>query len=210
MTRNVSRGLVLTVLALVLTCCGSGDPATESAPTPQPTSIAPHPTSVVPREPRHRATTSPAPAPVPSRLDIAAIGLSTSLGALGLNEDGTVEVPKDPALAGWFNLGTVPGRRGSAVILGHVDSPAGPAVFADLATLSVGDDIEVGLSNGTVVTFEVQEVATFANADFPAQRVYADTTGRSALNLVTCGGEYDRDRGGYQSNVIVFSERVPT
>ena len=127
---------------------------------------------------------------------------------LGLNEDGTVEVPEDPERAGWFDLGTTPGQRGSAVILGHVDSLDGPAVFADLGTLRTGDHIEVGLSDDTLVTFEVRRVATFPNAEFPARRVYAGTTDRRVLNLVTCGGEYDRDRGGYQSNVVVFTRRV--
>lgn len=196
MVRHISRAVLLLVAALALACCG-GAPATVSTPAREPDSGA---TS----EPEHRSPTRP----TPSRLDIPAIGLSTSMITLGLNEDGTVEVPKDPARAGWFDLGTVPGQPGSAVILGHVDSAEGPAVFADLATLRAGDRITIGLSDSTTVTFEVQRVATYANADFPAQHVYAGTPDRPGLNLVTCGGEYDADRGGYQANVVVFTQRV--
>ena len=196
MARIVGRGAVLLLLTLALTCCG-GDPGPKAVPTQ-------HSDVAAPSGSAGRSATGAAP----SHLEIPAIGLSTSLIELGLNKDETVEVPEDPARAGWFELGTVPGQRGSAVILGHVDSPDGPAVFADLSTLRTGDHIEVGLSDDTVVTFEVRRVATFANAEFPAQRVYAGTRGRRALNLVTCGGEYDRDRGGYQANVVVFTERV--
>lgn len=141
-------------------------------------------------------------------LAIPRIGVDTRLVRLGLNDDGTVEVPSVPETAGWFDLGTVPGRRGSAVILGHVDSVDGPAVFAGLSTLRGGDQVRVVLSDDERVTFEVTGIETYANADFPAQRVYAGSRRSRTLNLVTCGGEYDRDRGGYQSNVVVSTQRV--
>lgn len=148
------------------------------------------------------------PAATPVHLTIPSLAITTPLVLLGLNDNGTVEVPSAPNRAGWFRLGTVPGRRGSAVILGHVDSSEGPAVFADLSTMRPTDRVQVGLSDDTLVTFEVTAVETYANADFPADRVYAGTTRVAELNLVTCGGTYDADRGGYQSNVVVFTSRT--
>ena len=142
------------------------------------------------------------------RLAIPRIGVDTRLVRLGLNDDGTVEVPTAPETAGWFGLGTVPGHRGSAVVLGHVDSVDGPAVFSDLSGLRSGDRVLVVLSDDGVVDFEVRGIATYANADFPAQRVYAGSRRTRTLNLVTCGGEYDRERGGYQSNVVVHARRI--
>lgn len=141
-------------------------------------------------------------------LTVPGIGVDTRLVRLGLNDDGTVEVPTAPETAGWFDLGTVPGRRGSAVILGHVDSADGPAVFAGLSTLRAGDRMQVVLSDAATVAFEVTSLETYANADFPARRVYAGSLRERTLNLVTCGGEYDRERGGYQSNVVVYTRRV--
>jgi sortase (surface protein transpeptidase) len=137
------------------------------------------------------------------RLTIPGIDVDARLVRLGLNGDGTVEVPTAPETAGWFELGTVPGRRGSAVILGHVDSVDGPAVFAGLSALRSADRVQVVLSDDGTVQFEVTGIETYANADFPAQRVYAGSRRARTLNLVTCGGEYDRERGGYQSNVVV-------
>jgi sortase (surface protein transpeptidase) len=145
---------------------------------------------------------------VPTHLTIPGLGVSTRLVGLGLNGDGTVEVPSDPDAAGWFRLGTVPGARGSAVILGHVDSVDGPAVFADLTSVRIPDRVQVALSDDTTVTFEVTAVETYANDDFPADLVYAGTRRGRELNLVTCGGEYDSERGGYQSNVVVFTRRT--
>ena len=51
-------------------------------------------------------------------------------------------------------------------------------------------------------------VETYANADFPAQRVYAGSRRARTLDLVTCGGAYDAERGGYQSNVVVYTRRT--
>jgi sortase (surface protein transpeptidase) len=166
--------------------------------------------------PSGTATATPSPAQgrqvagnlTARHLTIPSLGVDTRLVDLGLQDDGTVEVPSLPETAGWFGLGTVPGGRGSAVILGHVDSVDGPAVFADLATMRPADRVHVVLSDDSLVTFEVTGIETFDNADFPADRVYAGTRRRRELNLVTCGGVYDSERGGYQSNVVVFTRHV--
>ncbi|WP_220451163.1 class F sortase [Nocardioides dongkuii] len=143
----------------------------------------------------------------PVRLAIPAIGVSTPLVGLGLEEDRTVEVPEDADRAGWFELGPPPGVTGSSVILGHVDSAAGPAVFARLEDLERGDVVEVGRADGSEVAFEVLRLELYPNAEFPAQRVYA-ASGARRLNLVTCAGDYDAGRGGYQSNLVVYTRQV--
>lgn len=167
-------------------------PATPATPTPTPSSAS--------------ATPARSATGVPAHLSIPAIGVSTDLVRLGLQPDTTVEVPQDPARAGWYEPGTVPGQPGSAVVLGHVDSVEGPAVFYRLAQLQRGDLVRVGEADGSVATFVVRRVATYANDDFPAEQVYAGDPARRFLNLVTCGGWYDADRGGWQGNVVVYSE----
>lgn len=144
----------------------------------------------------------------PVRLEIPTIGVTTRLVRLGLMPDRTVEVPGNADLAGWFHRGPAPGRRGSAVILGHVDSLDGPAVFARLQELRPGDDVTIRRDDGSRLRFVVTEAVLYPNADFPAQRVYAARGGRR-LNLVTCGGTYDSGRGGYQSNLVVYTHRAP-
>ena len=140
----------------------------------------------------------------PAVLDIPAVAVSTPLVSLGLMPDRTVEVPDDPDVAGWFRRGPSPGGYGSAVILGHVDSSEGPAVFARLQELRPGDRLTVRRADGSTVPFVVLRSVLYANADFPAVRVYA-AQGSRRLNLVTCGGVYDPARGGYQSNLVVYT-----
>jgi sortase (surface protein transpeptidase) len=170
-----------------------------------------------PKEPTRAAPVAATAVPVtggavqkaarPTHLRIPAIDVSATVTSLGIHPDQTVEVPANPDQAGWYRLGTLPGQAGSAVILGHVDSTHGPAVFYRLRSLTQGDEIAVRASDGSVTHFEVTSIATYANADFPAQKVYRPT-GRPGLALVTCGGLYDSAHGGYQSNVVVFADLV--
>ncbi|WP_221177116.1 class F sortase [Nocardioides pocheonensis] len=143
----------------------------------------------------------------PTHLRIPAIDVSATVTSLGIHPDRTVEVPANPDQAGWYRLGSHPGQAGSAVILGHVDSTHGPAVFYRLRSLTRGDGIAVRASDGSITHFEVTSISTYANADFPAQKVYR-STGRPGLALVTCGGRYDAAHGGYQANVVVFADLV--
>jgi sortase (surface protein transpeptidase) len=184
-------------IGLVIARVYEPSPATRDA-TPT-TSAAPQPRDIRPPPVETADTVS-----LPVRLTIPAIDVSTSLGRLALQPDQTVEVPSDPDQAGWYELGTRPGALGSAVILGHVDSTSGPAVFYRLSELRRGDRLSVGRLDGSIVHFKVTSVVTYANSLFPAQRVYA-TQGRKRLNLVTCGGDYDESNGGYQSNVVVYT-----
>jgi hypothetical protein len=145
----------------------------------------------------------------PVQLVIPELGLSVALGTLGLNPDGTVQVPSTADQAGWFRLGPFPGEVGSAVILGHVDSYKGPGVFFRLRSLVPGDQVDVALATGVVAEFSVTSVTTYPKAAFPAQAVYA-SHGISALQLVTCGGVFDHQTGSYLSNVVVYSTLIGT
>jgi sortase (surface protein transpeptidase) len=143
----------------------------------------------------------------PERIVIPAIGVDAEVIDLGVQDDGTMEVPTDFAQTGWFQHGPRPGRVGPALIAGHVDDRDGPAVFFRLAELSPGDQIEVHGTNGDRVVFEVRELEQHPKDAFPTERVYAGTPGPE-LRLVTCGGAFDQDVRSYRDNIIVYAERV--
>lgn len=161
------------------------------------------------------STTTTAPAKVqqfalrstPVQLRVPAIALDVSLSTLGLNLDGTVQVPTDIQQPGWYRLGPSPGQDGSAVILGHVDSYQGPAVFFKLRSLVAGDLVDVSLADGVTAQFKVTSVAQYRKTGFPDQLVYGGH-GQSALQLVTCGGTFDAQTGHYLSNIVVYTSLV--
>jgi Sortase domain len=146
--------------------------------------------------------------PVPVRIGIPAIGVTSSLDRLGRAPDKTVQVPSRWEVAGWYAPGTRPGDPGSAVILGHVDSKSGPAVFYRLRELRRGDLVEVARADGSTVRFAVQRTEQYDKRRFPTDEVYYPTL-TPALRLVTCGGEFDATAGHYRSNIIVFATLRP-
>ncbi|WP_310889783.1 class F sortase [Clavibacter capsici] len=144
---------------------------------------------------------------VPTRVAIPAIDLDEPLIDLGIAPDGRMEVPVDFDDVGWFTGGGRPGGRGPTVIAAHVDSRVGPAAFARLAELGVGDEVAVQDVDGGSTRYAVTEVADFAKADFPTARVFgAQPTDQ--LRLITCGGVFDRSVGHYEDNRVVFAEPV--
>jgi sortase (surface protein transpeptidase) len=144
---------------------------------------------------------------VPLELSIPAIGLAVPLSELGLNPNDTVQVPTSFQEPGWYEYGPSPGQLGSSVILGHVDSYQGPAVFFQLRTLRPGDSVDVTLADGVTAHFVVRQVAMYLKTSFPTQLVYG-SRGYSALQLVTCGGLFDSQTGHYLSNIVVYTSLV--
>ena len=155
-----------------------------------------------------RSTRSFQPIPIPIRVDIPSIRVTSSLDRLGRAPDRTVQVPSDWNVAGWYASGPRPGDLGSAVILGHVDSKRGPAVFFRLRQLRRGDLVEVTRADGSSVRFAVQGTEQYDKRRFPTDEVYYPTL-TPALRLVTCGGEFDATAGHYRSNIIVFATLTP-
>jgi hypothetical protein len=141
----------------------------------------------------------------PDRIRIPAIRVNAPLTALGLTRTGSLDVP--PAgrknLAGWYEAGTTPGERGTAIVAGHVDNADGPAVFYDLGALAKGATIDVDRRDGSVAVFTVDAVEAYAAKDFPDEKVYGAAR-RPELRVITCGGTYSRG-SGYQGNVVVFA-----
>jgi hypothetical protein len=142
--------------------------------------------------------------PEPTRISIPKIHLASRLTRLGRAADGTVQVPSQWEVAGWYALGPRPGDPGSAVILGHVDSTRGPAVFFHLRQLRPGDRVDITRADGSTVWFVVQRTATYDKQRFPTDEVYYPTL-VPTLRLVTCGGQFDFTTGHYRSNIIVFA-----
>lgn len=138
-----------------------------------------------------------------ARVIIPAIGVRAPMIKLGLNPDDSLKVPADTEKTGWWAGGAKPGRKGTAVIVGHVDSQRGPAVFHRLQALSNGDQIKVIFNDGSRAAFVVTGRERVPKDDFPTERVYDDTSG-STVRLITCGGRFDESSGHYRDNVVVY------
>ena len=121
---------------------------------------------------------------------------------VGLDREDRIDLP-DPTVAGWYRHGPAPGAVGPAVLVGHVDSRTGPAVFYRLTAVRPGDVIAVRRADGTSATFRITEVTQVRKAAFPTAMVFAPTS-TATIRLVTCTGAFDPTSRHYVDSLIVW------
>lgn len=144
---------------------------------------------------------------VPVSVDIPAIGVHSRLLHLGVNSDGTLQVPSlrtQAMQAAWYKYSPAPGQIGASVIVGHVDTYRGAAVFFRLGALRPGDRVDVTLADRIIAVFRVTGVRQYAKSHFPGKIIYT-TAGYAGLRLITCGGAFDYATGNYVSSTVVFA-----
>lgn len=189
-------------------------PATDPATA---TSSSTAPASTVPDTTAPPSTAPPSTAPVrsgeivspvtsvgdPIGISIPSIGVQSLITPTGVLDDGTVDVPADASIAGWFEPGPRPGERGPAVVMGHVDSRSqGPGVFYRLREIPVGAVVTIETTDG-VERFVVRSVEQYPKDEFPTERVYGSVR-ESELRLITCGGSFDASVRSYRDNIVAF------
>lgn len=211
-------GLTLVVLGIDASDGPEGPTAEDSSMAAAASDGPGRPAAGAPSLPRAARSNEPAignpaafgtflPGSPPVGLEIPSINVrATDIVDLGLQDDGSIEVPNDPSAPGWFTPGPTPGQLGPAVIAGHVDSTTGPAVFYHLGQLRPGAAVHVTREDGSIATFSVDRVVTYPKDNFPTNAVYGATK-RAELRLITCSGDYDNDTG-YDSNTVAFARLI--
>jgi sortase (surface protein transpeptidase) len=154
------------------------------------------------------AALDPLTANHPTYVSIKSIGASSEIVELGLEPDGSLEVPVDFNAIGWYTGSVQPGEPGAAVFAGHAASHVGPGIFKNLVKLKPDDRIRVARTDGALLTFAVTRIDTYPKDYFPTEQVYGPTSARE-LRLITCGGKFLENVGSYTSNVVVYATLVP-
>ncbi|MBB3674335.1 sortase (surface protein transpeptidase) [Modestobacter versicolor] len=140
---------------------------------------------------------------------IPALRVSSTVMDLGLERDGSMEVPPGAYPVGWYDGSPTPGELGPAVLAGHVDWGGEPGAFYGLRELLPGDEVVIDRADGTTATFRVDRVEEHDKDAFPSDDVYGDLP-YAGLRLITCGGAFEDDSGDYEDNVIVFASLTVT
>ena len=144
----------------------------------------------------------------PIRLIIPKLNLDATFETpLGLKADKTIEVPKEYTTVGWYKYGAAPGSIGPAVILGHVDSYKGAAVFYHLGQLAPGDRFSVVREDKTTAQFEVTELHRYLQSEFPTDLVYGKIA-YAGIRLITCSGTYSKGKQRYDHNLVVYGKLI--
>ena len=200
-TLRVMRGGVLVAALVAMLIAGLSGCSSPSYSGPGSPAIA-HSNNAPPT-----SQADPAARSTPVRVQIPSIAVDATLMDLGLQDNGTMEVPPDGTQAGWYTGAPAPGELGPAVIAGHVDWGGHPGVFYHLRTLKPDDRIVVTREDGSTAMFRVTRLEQVLKSNFPTKSVYGNID-HAGLRLITCGGSFDPQARSYDRNVIVFAELV--
>jgi len=197
------------LLIVALTACApapspSGAGASASTvPSATPTA-APTPARDVPIV---SSTLQPIRAAVPPvRVQIPDKGIDMEVVPVGVEPGGFMELPPNPAIAGWYRFGPDPwSPDGNTVISAHIDAPEYPiGPFADLRDLAADTEVIVTGADGSTAAYAVGTVTYYPKQDLPTEEIFA-REGTEALVLITCGGAFDSTSGRYADNVVVVA-----
>jgi sortase (surface protein transpeptidase) len=196
-----------------------GDEQVQAAPEPSPSpTVAPSP--VPPSSPAASvpavtaATESITSVPEPEQVvdsamsvELSSLGVTAPVIEVGVTEERVLQVPSDPAVLGRWSDGARPGEgTGSVVLAGHVSYRGELGVLHALPELRPGDEAVVVTPEGPV-RYRAERVDVYRKAALPYQDIFQfDVPER--LVLITCGGEFDRSTGHYDSNVVAYLSRV--
>jgi LPXTG-site transpeptidase (sortase) family protein len=168
------------------------------------------PVGPTPADRRGSRTTGPAASaaaatvPFPDSARLPTLGVDARVTPTGVTARGNAEIPRDGDVLGWYEYGSRPGdERGTAVLIGHRDTKAeGPGALFDLDAVQPGDRVLV-TAGGRTLRYEVAALRSLDKGALPESLFRR--TGSPRLVLITCGGPYIPELGGYQENLVAVA-----
>jgi len=153
-----------------------------------------------------------APPSHPRQLIIPKLSVDANILPVGVLADGSMDAPKTAWDVGWYDKSGLPGvaTNSALVIDGHVNDVRNqPGIFFTLDTLVVGDQLQIQRGDGQLFAYSVVKVEQKPTTQVDMAAVTRPTTpGKEAVNLITCGGIYNKASHTYSDRVIVFTERI--
>jgi hypothetical protein len=170
-----------------------GRAGTDHQPAPEATLV----------KPARRVGSVPPEQPTAVRLPSGAWVRVTGVSS---DDEGTLAVPSDISVAGWWRGGSRVGDPfGSTLVAAHIDSTTqGLGPFAELLSLRPGARVLLTTEHLTQA-FRVRALRLVPQGSLRGERWIFSARGPRRLTLVTCAPPYDRSRGGYQNLAVVVA-----
>lgn len=145
----------------------------------------------------------------PERLTIPSIGVDACIEQAGLTKGGAIATPDNIYTVAWYVNSVLPGQPGLSVIDGHISGYYRiNAIFQYLDRLRAGYTFTVTLGSGRVLHYRVFKEQSVPLADAVQVLLTKEPHVTSQLNLITCGGQYDKAIGLYDRRIIVNAALV--
>ncbi len=145
----------------------------------------------------------------PKRIDIDNISANGCIEQVGLTNTGAIATPDNIYAAAWYTETVLPGQPGLSVILGHISGRYNvDGIFQHLNKLKAGDIFTVTLGSGKVLRYQVYREQSVPLDNGVSVLLAKDLNIQSQLNLITCGGQYDKAIRSYDHRIIVSAKLV--
>lgn len=141
----------------------------------------------------------------PKYIDLPSIKAGGYIQKVAIDQRKEVGVPSNVNLAGYFTESSLPGSKGLSIIDGHVDGKSKPGIFKNLGKLKKGATFEVEFGSGKKQKFKVTDTRKVNKDKAPPVLFSQDPSVTSQLNLITCGGTYDKKARRYLDRIIIYS-----
>lgn len=155
-------------------------------------------------KPRGRAMT-----PVQLLIPDAAVDAVVEVGTI--SDDGVMQDPSGSWVVSWYDVLGAPGLNDNVVMAGHVDYwDVGPAVFWNVPGLQSGAVMSLVMDDGEQMDYALDSIRLYdVRTELTPEVIQTEvvgSTGREALTLITCGGEFDGTE--YLQRYVVRSYKV--
>ena len=144
----------------------------------------------------------------PRRIIVSGLKTDGFIQKVGLTSKNAVAVPNNIHVAGWYINSVVPGAEGLSIIDGHVSGRYENGIFYDLKKLKKGDTFQIEFGDKSLKTFEVidsKQLPESESAEFLFQK---NSDIKEQLNLITCGGNFNKESQQFADRVVVVSKLV--
>ena len=145
---------------------------------------------------------------MPRRIILPSIGAEGCIQKVGVDQNNAVAVPSNIHLAGWFVNSVRPGEQGLSIIDGHVQGKYETGIFKNLDKLRPGDSFEIEFGDHSTKKFEVVSVQLLSINETTKQMFKPVDSIEKQLNLITCGGRFDKNSQQYDSRVLIASKAL--
>lgn len=171
-------------------------------------------------EPITESTTEPSEKPIsldspyvvapdkPRKITITSAGIVAFIQQVAIDQHGAVAVPNNVNLTGWYTGSVKPGEAGVSIIDGHVYGRYGPAVFTNLHKVQSGDVMTVEFGDGTKHEFSVFASKQVPLSEASSTMLYQEPGVERQLNVITCGGTFDKTTQSYPDRLIVMAKAL--
>lgn len=144
----------------------------------------------------------------PRRIVIPAINLNGFIQRVSEDQNKEISTPSNINYAGWFVGSVKPGDSGLSIIDGHVSGRYSTALFANLGSLKKGDVVKVEFGDDSLRQFEVVEKRELPRDETAPYLFKKHNNIDRQLNLITCGGAFDKKSNQYNNRVVIVTKRT--